>query len=107
MNDLGYLVAAALVLAVGTFAFRLAGPALGSRITVSDRAAELLENASVVVLAALVVTTGLTEEGGSAGIARPAGVLLAGVLHRYRAPLPLVLGAAATATGVLRLSGVP
>ncbi|GGL43727.1 AzlD domain-containing protein [Nocardia jinanensis] len=107
MNNLGYLVGAAAMLAAGTFAFRLAGPALGSRISVSDRSAQLLENASVVVLAALVLTTSLTEDAGPAGIARPAGVLLAAVLLRFRAPLPLVLVAAAATTAALRLSGVP
>ncbi|MEV0364939.1 AzlD domain-containing protein [Nocardia fusca] len=107
MNDLGYLVGAALALAAGTFAFRLAGPVLGSRITVSTRTTALLENASVVVLAALVCTTALTEDGTAAGIARPAGVLTAGVLYRFRAPLPAALVAAAATTAALRLAGVP
>lgn len=107
MNDLGYLVGAALVLAAGTYAFRLAGPVLGARLRLSDRTAELLDNTSVVMLAALVLTTTLTEHTGSAGFARPAGVVLAGVLHHYRLPLPLVLGTAAAATAVLRFSGVP
>ncbi|MFI2232863.1 AzlD domain-containing protein [Nocardia testacea] len=107
MNDLGYLMGAALALAAGTFAFRLAGPALGSRITVSDRTTAFLENASIVVLAALVCTTALTEDGAVAGFARPAGVLVAGVCYRFRTPLPAALGAAAATTAALRLAGVP
>ncbi|NUP29364.1 MAG: AzlD domain-containing protein [Nocardia sp.] len=107
MNDLGYLVGAALVLAAGTYAFRLAGPVLGARLRLSDRTAELLDNTSVVMLAALVLTTTLTEHTGSAGFARPAGVVLAGVLHHYRLPLPLVLGTAAAANADLRFSRVP
>ncbi|WP_328392456.1 AzlD domain-containing protein [Nocardia sp. NBC_00416] len=107
MNHLGYLVGAALALAAGTFALRLAGPALGSRIALSARTTQLLENSSVVVLAALVLTTGLTEDAAPAGFARPAGVLVAGVLCRFRMPLPLVLVAAAATTAALRLAGVP
>lgn len=107
MNDLGYLIVAALALAAGTFAFRLAGPVLRSRITISARTTALLENTSVVVLTALVCTTALTEDGAAAGIARPAGVLAAGVLYRFRAPLPAAIVAAAATTATLRLAGVP
>ena len=107
MNDLGYLVGAAIALAAGTFAFRVIGPVLGSRITISTRATTLLEHASVVVLAALGLTTALTEGSAAAGIARPAGVLVAGVFYRFRAPLPAALVAAAATTAALRLAGVP
>lgn len=55
------LVGAILVLAAGTFAFRFAGPALHTKITFPPRVAMLLETASVVLLAALVVTSGITE----------------------------------------------
>jgi hypothetical protein len=41
-----------------------------------------------------------------AGVARPAGVLVAGVLVLRRAPFPVVVVAAAATTAVLRLVGV-
>ncbi|OLF12506.1 AzlD domain-containing protein [Actinophytocola xanthii] len=101
------LVVSIAVLAVGTFAFRFAGPALRSRITFPPQVTKLLETASVVLLAALVVTSGLMEDGVLAGVARPTGVLVGGLLAWYKAPFAVaVVGAAGTAA-VLRLFGLP
>jgi branched-subunit amino acid transport protein len=95
------------VLAAGTFGFRLAGPALRSRIRVPARATRLLEVASVVLLVALVATSTLFTEHEFAGVARPAGVLVGGLLAWRRSSFVLVLLAAAATTSVLRLLGVP
>lgn len=101
------LVIATVVLAGGTFAFRFAGPMLRTRITLSPKVEHLMAIATVVLLAALVVTASLLEAGEFAGFARPAGVLVGGVLAWRRAPfVVVVLAAAATAAG-LRLLGVP
>ncbi|MFF3344725.1 AzlD domain-containing protein [Streptomyces sp. NPDC002779] len=96
-----------LVLAVGTYAFRLAGPVLHGRVELSGRVRELLAGGAVVLLVALMATGALTEGGDFAGWARPAGVLAGGVLAWRRAPFAVVvLGAAAVAAG-LRWLGVP
>lgn len=101
------LVVATVVLGAGTFAFRVAGPALRSRVTLSDRAEQLMATAAVVLLAALVGTSALLEDGGFAGVARPAGVAVGGLLAWRKVPfVVVVLAAAATAAG-LRLLGVP
>ncbi|MFF7589193.1 AzlD domain-containing protein [Kitasatospora purpeofusca] len=97
---------AVLLLAAGTYAFRLAGPLLGSRLTVSDRLRHLLAVAAAVLLVALIATGALTQGHDFAGWARPAGVLVAGVLALRRAPFPLVVVAAAATTALLRLCGV-
>ncbi|SDT36004.1 Branched-chain amino acid transport protein (AzlD) [Streptomyces sp. TLI_053] len=97
---------AILLLAAGTYAFRLAGPLLGSRLTVSDRLRHLLAVAAAVLLVALTATGALTAGNDFAGWARPAGVLVAGVLALRRAPFPLVVVAAAGTTALLRLCGV-
>ncbi|MEU9388930.1 AzlD domain-containing protein [Streptomyces sp. NPDC048324] len=95
-----------LALAVGTYAFRLVGPALHGRVELPARVRELLSAGAVVLLTALLATGALTEGGGFAGWARPAGVLVGGVLAWRRAPFAVVvLGAAGTAA-VLRLAGV-
>ncbi|MFI0773924.1 AzlD domain-containing protein [Streptomyces sp. NPDC021212] len=100
------LAAAILALAAGTYALRIAGPLLRSRITLPPRTEKLMETAAIVLLAAVAATTALTEDHGPAGIARPAGVAVAGVLAWRKAPfLVVVLAAAATAAG-LRLLGV-
>ncbi|MGW2705145.1 AzlD domain-containing protein [Streptomyces sp. NPDC001340] len=99
-------VALILALAVGTYAFRLVGPLLHGRVTVPARVQELASAGAIVLLVALLATGALTESGGFAGWARPAGVLVGGILAWRRAPFAVVvLGAAATAA-LLRLAGV-
>ena len=84
-----------------------AGPVLRQRISFPPRDERLLETAAVVMLAALVATTALTEGHGFAAPARPLGVLVGGVLAWRKAPFLVVVIAAATTTAVLRLIGVP
>ena len=97
------LAGAALALAAGTFAFRLAGPLLRARIIVSARTQELLETAAVVLLAALVTTSALTSGHHLAGAARPLGVLAGGTAAWRKAPFFLVVLIAAGTTALLRL----
>jgi branched-subunit amino acid transport protein len=99
-------VAVILVLAVGTYAFRLVGPALHGRVELPARVQELLSAGAVVLLVALLATGALTEGGGFAGWARPAGVLTAGVLAWRGAPFAVVVLGAAATTAVLRGLGV-
>ncbi|MDP9842085.1 AzlD domain-containing protein [Streptosporangium lutulentum] len=98
---------AIVLLAVGTYALRLAGPMFQHRLSIPDRLQRLLSVAAVVLLVALVATASLTEGNGFAGWARPSGVLVGGVLAVRRAPFPVVVIAAAATTAVLRLCGVP
>ena len=95
------------VLAMGTFAFRFAGPVLRNRVKVSPKAERLMALAAGVRLAALVAVSALTEGHGFAGFARPAGVLVAGVLAWRKAPFALVVVAAAATAALMRLAGVP
>lgn len=101
------LIVAAVVLGIGTFAFRFAGPVLKARHDLSPRAERLMTTASVVLLAALVAIAALTEGHGFAGFARPAGVLVGGVLAWRKAPFAVVVLAAAATAALLRLAGVP
>ncbi|RRR75598.1 AzlD domain-containing protein [Streptomyces sp. RP5T] len=99
-------IAMILALAVGTYAFRLLGPALHGRVELPQRAQELLSAGAVVLLVALLATGALTESSDFAGWARPTGVLVGAALAWRRAPfVVVVLGAAAT-TAVLRAVGV-
>jgi branched-subunit amino acid transport protein len=103
MHDQLAVAAAALALAGGTFAFRLAGPLLRARITVPPAAQDLLEAAAVVLLAALVTTSALTSGHHLAGLARPLGVLAGGTAAWRKAPFFLVVLIAAGTTALLRL----
>lgn len=99
-------VAMILALAVGTYAFRLVGPVLHGRVTLPARVQELLSAGAVVLLVALLATGALTEGGGFAGWARPAGVLVGGLLAWRRAPFAVVVLGAAGVTAGLRVVGV-
>ncbi|TDD66434.1 AzlD domain-containing protein [Jiangella aurantiaca] len=101
------LVAAVLVLGVGTFAFRYAGPALRERMTLPPRAEQLLGVSTIVLLAALVATATMLDGREFDSIARPAGVVVGAVLAWRRAPFVVVVLAAAGTAAVLRLLGVP
>ena len=108
-------VAAILVLAVGTYAFRLAGPLLRARLAkahggdaeLPPRLTELLSTAATVLLVALIATAALTDGGKFAGIALPAGVLTGGLLAWRKAPFVVVVVAAAGVAAGLRVLGVP
>jgi branched-subunit amino acid transport protein len=98
--------AAILVLAAGTYAFRLAGPVLRDRITVSEEVRRYLGLAAVALLAALIATAALLDGPHFAGFARPAGVLVGAVLAWRKAPFVVVVVAAALTAALLRVAGV-
>ncbi|WP_406047837.1 AzlD domain-containing protein [Kribbella sp. NBC_00889] len=107
MTNTPVLLIGILVLAVGTFSLRLAGPVMRSRFELPERAQQVLAAAAIVLLTALVATSALTDGHGPAGVARPAGVLVGGVLAWRKAPFVLVVVAAAATAAGLRLLGVP
>jgi hypothetical protein len=98
--------AALLVLAAGTYACRIVGPALRHRFTVSAGVERLLSDAATVLLVGLVAVSALTDGHDLAGVARPAGVLVALLLVLRRTPFPVVVVAAAATTALLRLAGL-
>ncbi|MFI9504953.1 AzlD domain-containing protein [Nocardia sp. NPDC052566] len=100
------LAAGMVTLAVGTYAFRWAGPALRDRVRFPARAVRVLEVGAVVLIAALVAITALPTGTGTFGFALPAGVVVAGVLAWRQVPLLVVILAAAATTAGLRLLGV-
>ena len=107
MTNTPLVLAAILILAVGTFSLRFAGPMLRSRFEIPDRVQQYLAAAAIVLLTALVATSALMDGHGPAGVARPAGVLVGGILAWRKAPFVLVVVAAAATAAGLRLLGVP
>jgi branched-subunit amino acid transport protein len=101
------LIVAVLLLAAGTYGFRLAGVLLAGRLALPDRVRRMLPLVAATLLAALAATAALTEGGGFAGVARPAGVLVGVVLAWRRAPFIVVVVAAAATAAALRLAGLP
>lgn len=95
-----------LVLAVGTFGFRIAGPLLSERLQLSARVQELMSMATIAMLGALVATSTLMVQGGFAGWARPTGVFVGALLAWRRLPFIAVVVASAVTAAGLRLLGV-
>ncbi|WP_233163770.1 AzlD domain-containing protein [Glycomyces salinus] len=100
------MLAAIIALAVGTYLIRISGPLLHRRITLSERTEKIVKAGATVVLLALTVVSTVLVDGAWAGWALPAGVLVGGVLAWRRAPLAVVVIAAAATTALLRLAGV-
>ncbi|MBJ8348450.1 AzlD domain-containing protein [Antrihabitans sp. YC2-6] len=100
------LVVATCALAVGTYAARFAGPVLRARIQLSPQFEMILATAAVVMLLSLAVTSALFEGHDLAGVARPVGVAVGGVLAWRKAPFALVVIAAAATAAGLRYLGV-
>ncbi len=94
------------VLAGLTYSFRLAGPVLRGRVRLSRSTEDLFAIAAAILLMSLAATGAITQGHGFAGWARPAGVLVAGVLAARKAPFPVVAIAAAATTALLRLAGI-
>jgi branched-subunit amino acid transport protein len=93
-------------LALGTYALRLAGPLLRSRLKLSEPVKRYLSLGAVALLAALIATAALIDDGGFAGVARPAGVGVGAVLAWRRLPFVVVVVAAALTAALLRLAGI-
>lgn len=100
------LIVATATLGLGTFAFRFAGVTLRSKLRVSTRAQQAMTAASVILLVALTATSALLQDGQWAGIARPAGVAVGGLLAWRKAPFVVVVLAAAAVAAGLRLLGI-
>jgi branched-subunit amino acid transport protein len=98
---------AVLTLAAGTYLLRLAGLVLRGRLAVPARVERYLDLGASALLVALLATAALTEAGGFAGWARPAGVAVGALAAWRRLPFVLVVVLAAATPGVLRYLGVP
>ncbi|TDQ01323.1 AzlD domain-containing protein [Labedaea rhizosphaerae] len=95
-----------LVLALGTYAFRISGTLLRGRMEVPERIRELLSMAAIVLLVAVVATSALMTGHQFAGFALPLGVAVGGVLAWRKAPFVVVVVVAAATTALLRLAGL-
>lgn len=98
--------AVVLALGAGTYSIRLAGILLRDKVTLPPRVARLTDLGATALLVALVATAALTESGGFAGWARPAGVLVGAVAAWLKVPFVLVVLLAAGTTAGLRALGV-
>jgi branched-subunit amino acid transport protein len=98
---------ALLTLAAGTYLLRLTGILLRGRVAMPARAQRYLDLGATALLVALAATAALTQDGGFAGWARPAGVAVGVLLAWRKVPFVLVVVLAAATTAGLRWAGVP
>ncbi|MEU8818051.1 AzlD domain-containing protein [Actinoplanes sp. NPDC048796] len=101
------LIAAVLVLGLGTYTMRLGGVLLRERLHLSDTVQRLLPMAAAALLAALAATSTIMAGSHFAGLARPTGVAVGALLAWRRAPFVVVVVAAAASAALLRLAGLP
>jgi len=94
-------------LAAGTYALRLAGPLLRSRLHLPAAVQTYLSHSAVALLAALIATAALFAGSEFAGWARPAGVVAGAVAAWRKLPFVVVVVVAAVTTALLRLAGIP
>ncbi|SES03794.1 Branched-chain amino acid transport protein (AzlD) [Lentzea xinjiangensis] len=99
-------VTAILILAVGTFATRFVGPLLRDRVTLPEKARELMSASATVLLLALVVISALTNGKQFGGWALAIGVLVGGLAAWRKLPFVAVIVLAALTTAGLRMAGV-
>lgn len=98
---------ALLALAAGTYLLRLTGVLLRGRVGMPERMQRCLDLGATALLVALAATAALIQDGGFAGWARPAGVLVGVVLAWRKVPIAAVVVLAAAGTAGLRWAGVP
>lgn len=99
-------IAGIVVLAAGTFAMRMAGYRLGSRLNFSPAAQTMLSDSATILLLAVAATSALFEGHHFGGFARVAGVGVALFLAWRKAPLIVIIIAAAVVTALMRWAGI-
>ena len=101
------ILAGIAVLSVGTYLMRFGGAKLGNKLALSERAQALLSDAATTLLFAVALAATFYEGENFAGMARVLGVGFALFLAWRKAPLIVVIVAAAVVTALLRLAGMP
>ena len=106
MADITLFIVGMAILSAGTYLMRLGGAKLGSRLALSERSQALLSDAATVLLFSVALATTFYEGEHFSGMARVLGVGFAVFLAWRKAPLIVVIFAAAIATALLRLAGI-
>ncbi len=94
--------AAVLVVGVATIAIKAAGPVLAGERELPPRVSRVVDLMAPALLAALVATQALSTDDELVLDERAAGLAVAAVAVLLRAPLLVVVAAAAVTAGVLR-----
>lgn len=106
MNQHALMIGGIALLAIGTYAFRLAGFKLGSRMVFTDNTRALIADAATTLLLSVAVIATFLEGEHFAGYARLIGVGVAAVLAWRKVPLIVVILMAAAITAAARWLGV-
>ncbi len=106
MSDTLMIIIGIAILAAGTWLMRYSGAVLGNRLVFSERAQALLSDAATTLLFSVALAATIYESDHFAGMARVAGVLVAVFLAWRKAPLIVVIVAAAVVTAGLRYLGL-
>ncbi|MFM2480896.1 AzlD domain-containing protein [Celerinatantimonas sp. YJH-8] len=102
-----HLIWGILLLAAGTYLFRLAGPLLGNRFQFSEPMQHMTTRFSTVLLFTVAVLATFYDGKLYAGHAHVIGVMVSAVLAYKRLPFLVVVLSAALVTAGLRWIGLP
>lgn len=100
------ILIAVAILAVATYAMRLAGVLVGARLRHANSTMRFLDRGVVVLLMAVLVATTVYDGQEFAGWARIAGAATAAVAALLRAPILVVVLTGMGVTATLRLLGI-
>ncbi len=106
MENMTLFIVGIAILSVGTYLMRLGGAKLGNRLAFSERSQALHSDAATVLLFCVALATTFYEGEHFSGMARVLGVSFAVFLAWRKAPLIVVIFAAAIVTALLRLAGI-
>ena len=106
MENMTLFIVGIAILSVGTYLMRLGGAKLGNRLAFSERSQALLSDAATVLLFSVALATTFYEGEHFSGMARVLVVSFAVFLAWRKAPLIVVIFAAAIVTALLRLAGI-
>ncbi|HUP47457.1 MAG TPA: AzlD domain-containing protein [Thermoanaerobaculia bacterium] len=95
-----------LVLAGGTYLFRVSGLLLADRLRLPAHVRRAIDLSAVALLIALAVTAAIMDGNRFAGWARFAGVTAGGIAAWHRIPFAFVVLIAAAVTALLRWGGM-
>ena len=106
MENMTLFIVGIAILSVGTYLMRLGGAKLGNRLAFSERSQAMLSDAATVLLFSVALATTFYEGEHFSGMASVLGVSFAVFLAWRKAPLIVVIFAAAIVTALLRLAGI-
>ena len=100
------LLVCAIILAIGTYAFRVFGLVVSARVELGEKWENLMGTAAIFLIAGVLITSTFLQDDNFAGMARILGVTVAGIALACRVRLIAAIVIAVMVTALARLAGI-